>query len=551
MVSEPADAGRIEGAHVAHRRANKTLRALTAAALCAAGVVVGVVTAAPASATGLQTTVLSPIDGRVTSSPDEAPPHHRAYGGDYSFDVAAAGNVFARFRNTNGSLSLTVASVGPACASGRFADGGNRVTLNVVINGSKVGTVAYAHLTDLAFTSGNVPVGARIGRTVTNADGVSSNGCWTGPHVHVEPRNDFRYGCYLPGRLGGTANGDTVLGIVGGERAGAVNVPCGANPETPGGGGGGSVGEGSFVGRPDGAVFRIAGGAPLYVSTWDAFGGPQPTTAISWETYNALPAFPAAGTWLRGSRTGRVFRVINDGIRYYIGSWDPYGGPQPTIDVDDFALDQCDHLRCTPFGSLDGVTGIPGGVSVAGWAMDPDSLDPVDVHVYADGAYVTAFTANAERPDVDNVFHRGSRFGYARNVALATGSHEVCVFAINVATGADNPRLGCATVSAAARDVSALTAIASASRVKRNARVRLTAAVSVGGGAAAGRPVTLSRYEPASGTWVNVARKTTLEPSGSTSFIVRPTASTTYRLHYAGDFSTRPSAANLRILVRQ
>ena len=39
----------------------------------------------PAGATTLQTTVLSPVDGAISSNPDE--PHHRAYGGDFSFDV--------------------------------------------------------------------------------------------------------------------------------------------------------------------------------------------------------------------------------------------------------------------------------------------------------------------------------------------------------------------------------------------------------------------------------------------------------------------------------
>ena len=182
----------------------------------------------PAGATTLQSSVLVPIDGgSVSSSPDEPPPygpHHVPYGGDYSFDVQSYGAkkpVYARFRNTNGSLSLSVASVGRACGSGVFAHGGNKVVLNVLINGSKVGTVTYAHLTNIPYSSGNVPVGARIGDLATAADGVYStgpNGCWTGPHVHVEPRNDVRYGCYVGGLFGARVGASTPLGSIGGER---------------------------------------------------------------------------------------------------------------------------------------------------------------------------------------------------------------------------------------------------------------------------------------------------------------------------------------------
>ena len=178
-----------------------------------------------------------------SSSPDEPPPygpHHVPYGGDYSFDVQSYGAkkpVYARFRNTNGSLSLSVASVGRACGSGVFAHGGNKVVLNVLINGSKVGTVTYAHLTNIPYSSGNVPVGARIGDLATAADGVYStgpNGCWTGPHVHVEPRNDVRYGCYVGGLFGARVGASTPLGSIGGERATGIRQRCPSNWETSG-----------------------------------------------------------------------------------------------------------------------------------------------------------------------------------------------------------------------------------------------------------------------------------------------------------------------------
>ena len=64
--------------------------------------IAAILAAGPAMATTLQSTVLPPLDGVVTSSPDE--PHHTPYGGDYSFDVAGAG------RLTHGSAIPTVRS---------------------------------------------------------------------------------------------------------------------------------------------------------------------------------------------------------------------------------------------------------------------------------------------------------------------------------------------------------------------------------------------------------------------------------------------------------
>ena len=214
-----------------HRRSSWGVVAILAVLVPAIVVIAG--PQGTVSATNLQTTVLSPVVGHISSNPAE--PHWRPYGGDYSFDVHTSRTrrpVYARFRNTNGTLSLTVAEAGRACASGRFQDGGDKVVLNVLINGNKVGTVTYSHLTNLRYRSGAVPVGAHIGDIATRADGLSDSSCWRGEHVHVEPRNDVRYGCYIHQPLGTAVGHDTPLGIVGGEHATTVNRRCGAGVET-------------------------------------------------------------------------------------------------------------------------------------------------------------------------------------------------------------------------------------------------------------------------------------------------------------------------------
>lgn len=86
-----------------------------------------------------------------------------------------------------------------------------------------------------------------------------------------------------------------------------------------------------------GAVYRIAGGAPLYVSTFDAIGGPQPTTPISAAQLAALPSVPADGTLLDASGGG-VF-VVAGGAPLYLSSYDAIGGPRAGINVDQWDVD--------------------------------------------------------------------------------------------------------------------------------------------------------------------------------------------------------------------
>ena len=121
--------------------------------------------------------------------------------------------------------------------------------------------------------------------------------------------------------------------------------------------------EGTFLRDPiSGAVYRVAGGAPVYVSTWGAFGGSHRTIDIdpaavrragSGGVYNHLRYLPADGTFLRGTRTGAVFRVAG-GAPVYVSSWGAFGRAQPTIDVDLAALDRAgsggvyNHLRYRP-----------------------------------------------------------------------------------------------------------------------------------------------------------------------------------------------------------
>jgi cell wall-associated NlpC family hydrolase/uncharacterized protein YbaR (Trm112 family) len=101
-----------------------------------------------------------------------------------------------------------------------------------------------------------------------------------------------------------------------------------------GGGGGVSFGEGSFVtvaGHSE--VFKIVGGAPLYVSSWNAVGGPQSVTTISQQQFDSLRPYPADGTVVNTTNDGRVY-VFAGGAPLYVSSWAGIGGERSAIPID-------------------------------------------------------------------------------------------------------------------------------------------------------------------------------------------------------------------------
>lgn len=101
----------------------------------------------------------------------------------------------------------------------------------------------------------------------------------------------------------------------------------------------------------------------------------------------------------------------------------------------------------SPSGSLDTVRTAAGSVRVTGWVIDPDTASPGTVHVYVDGV-AAAITANANRSDVGSLFPLyGVTHGFDASVATSAGTHNVCVYAINVAGPGGNTTLGCRAVA--------------------------------------------------------------------------------------------------------
>ncbi|MCW2701416.1 MAG: N-acetylmuramoyl-L-alanine amidase, family 2 [Blastococcus sp.] len=102
-----------------------------------------------------------------------------------------------------------------------------------------------------------------------------------------------------------------------------------------------------------------------------------------------------------------------------------------------------------PVGRLDTVTVDGRDVTVTGWALDHDTAtDPIRVHVYVDGVGVRSLAADTARPDIGAALAGvGPDHGFSTRLTLASGSHRVCAYAINVGGGTGNVGLGCQNVS--------------------------------------------------------------------------------------------------------
>jgi len=114
-----------------------------------------------------------------------------------------------------------------------------------------------------------------------------------------------------------------------------------------------SFADGTFVSY-GGDVYRIAGGAPIYVSTWSIFGGTQPTVALSFTDWSSLKSRPVNGTDISAAGNGTVYRIVGGAplvvTSCTIGTTNFCADAIP---VDPYSISHLDHLNAVPDNGSD------------------------------------------------------------------------------------------------------------------------------------------------------------------------------------------------------
>lgn len=117
-----------------------------------------------------------------------------------------------------------------------------------------------------------------------------------------------------------------------------------------------------LVSHDTGQVYRTVGGAPLYVTSFAPYGGGESLVSVGQADFDRagtagvwsrLRAQPADGTFVSSAETGQVYRVAG-GAPVYVSSWSYYGGVQPYTLINQGTLDRAGqpgvftHLSFTP-----------------------------------------------------------------------------------------------------------------------------------------------------------------------------------------------------------
>jgi hypothetical protein len=108
--------------------------------------------------------------------------------------------------------------------------------------------------------------------------------------------------------------------------------------------------DGAFVSYR-GKAYRMAGGAPLYVSSWAAVGGSRPSLVLTTLQWRALRAVPIDGTLIRSVATGKTYEIAG-GAPLYVSNVAALGSARTVVGIDQWDLanltNTAAHLRQYP-----------------------------------------------------------------------------------------------------------------------------------------------------------------------------------------------------------
>lgn len=300
---------------------------------------------------GKRAGILSPFSATAKVGSDPAT-HPGTYGGyGFAWDVygGAYKAVYPRFKTNDGTLTLKVADIGtPSGAIGDYVD------VEVKVSGTVVGKLSYLHLKDvqveegdtvtgstvLGYTAKDEPVGPKvdgkqgIGFAYSNQWQVTSA---AGIHVHVK----FMKACYAEISANTSVSTSKGIGMLSSNYEGNNNSKCDANELNGVLTGVTTIQDGHFLRVSDDGnkIYRVAGGAPMYVQSWANVGGQQTVQhVITKAQLDAMPDYPRDGTYIKSGATPQRSYVVAGSAPMYIQDWANVGGPKTPIIVDPWAI---------------------------------------------------------------------------------------------------------------------------------------------------------------------------------------------------------------------
>ena len=207
---------------------------------------------------------------------------------------------------------------------------GNYGNCVIIDHGNNIRTL-YAHLIGMPLVS----VGQWIPQD-THIGNVGSTGNSSAPHLHFEVRDQTQIGTQNNPKATNKFYIDPKLCFP----EGGSGTPGGNTP---------TLSDGTFI-HYSGNIYRIAGGAPIWVSNWNNVGGSQPYINVSATEFNSLNQYPTDGTYIN-DMYGSAW-VFAGGAPIKIYNWTNLGFapnvyPDRTV-VDYNAINNLDHMRQNP-----------------------------------------------------------------------------------------------------------------------------------------------------------------------------------------------------------
>ena len=320
----------------------RTLTAVVMAVLC---ISIGfTLSAFPASAAGSEARIGMPFTGNFANSLSD-PATHPVYfsGGQWSTDLYApeGTNVAINMVAASGPIVIKVEAAGPLNSCNGVSPGAY-AKLGISVSGTRIGQVLYEHLSGLQVSTGQtIPNGTVLGKThwwpYSSCYQVSTA---AGIHTHIEVGSSSGTACYVGRPLGTRLTSTDTIGAVGGgyttKRCPSPLPALAPTSQT--------FADGTFVRASDtGRVYRIAGGAPLWLSTCvDGCPGLINTTQ---SVIDSLRSVPADGTTLQTLETGRIYKVAGGAPLWLSSCNADCGAP---VKINQWTVDTLNHLRSVP-----------------------------------------------------------------------------------------------------------------------------------------------------------------------------------------------------------